>query len=94
MEKLPKSLDAEHLARREIPGDMTLKESRDFLVTMHSFKALLAQVKNPGDVVISFFVGGRLAPDDMTVREWRRLHGTMSVDDKNGGALVRMPEKV
>jgi hypothetical protein len=94
--KLPKSLDPETLlAGRAIPSDITLGESRAFIMQRPQIQEL-QKIAKDGKVQIRFWIGTHPdkteAPDDMTISQWRKQNGSISIDDGSGG--MRVKEKV
>lgn len=88
-EKLPNCLSPEVLEVKQIPGDVTLGVSREFVLRSPLVADLRAACRDGRALRLRFLVDGVECPDEMLIREWRRRAGTLAIDDGSGGTRVK-----
>lgn len=75
------------LLEREVPPDLTLFETRKFIITLEWWKFLEQKVA-PVKIRLVFHLGDTIANDQMTIGEFRNhpLHSiAVAADEGNGG---------
>src|SRR5262245_1759765 len=80
----------EAIMSKALPGDMTIKGARDYFMASDVGLELASLTKGFRVISVRFMIAGKLAPDDMTLGEWRKAGGTIEIDDSDGG--LRVPE--
>lgn len=75
----------------KVPGDLTLGETKVFILSLPELKTLYDMVKKDKTIRIRFLrADGTECSDDMPIGVFRQLEGaTVAIDDQSGGIKVK-----